>query len=231
MPSKTFALVEEKCGIIFASAPALRQFAAYISHRRTVFPTRNRQDPEEDFIRFRRRVNLRDLFWFRTPSVIEGRVIKPQRLFYPPSADQISDSETLVGETEKKQAEQAAKNSMLDVMRGRLKNMVGGGGGNSGGDQPTDSERTDTSSATKSSDSTLKTRLWNWDSLYSRNEPDQFGTRSSSEHVRSRREPEPEYGTQAIQIQHGFDVRSERSDSRQMLTEPAAVYPHLGHGM
>ena len=217
MTSKTFALVEEKLGITFASAPALRQLAAYISRRHTIFPTKDRQYPDEDFRRFRRRVNLRDLFWFRKPSLVEGRVLRPQRLFY----DQISDPETLVDQTTmKNEAEKAADNSVLDVMRGKLNNIVGRG------DRPTNFQKMGTSSTPKSSDSMLKTKLWNWESLHSRNEPDQFGTRSSGEHIHDRLKSESQYGTQAIQVEHGFDVRSERSNSRQLPAQPPSVYRH-----
>ncbi|KAI9692501.1 MAG: hypothetical protein M1822_006732 [Bathelium mastoideum] len=220
MTSKTFGLVEEKCGIIFASAPAFRQFAAYVSRRGTIFPTKDRQYPGEDFTRFRRRLNLRDLFWFRTPSLIEGRVLRPQRLFYLPPSDQISDSETLVDQAEKKDAEKSAEKSVLDVMTSRLKNTVGGGGAS------TKSQKIDKSSITKKSGSVLKTRLWNWESLNSRSESDHFGTRSSSDHVHGRLDTASEIGTQAIRIEHGFDVRSERSDSRQLLAEPSSAYHH-----
>ncbi|KAL9074663.1 MAG: hypothetical protein Q9157_004292 [Trypethelium eluteriae] len=220
MTSKMFGLVEEKCGIIFACAPALRQFAAYVSHRHTVFPTKDRQYPDEDFTRFRRRVNLRDLIWFRTPSLVEGRVLRPQRLFYPPTSDQIADSETLVDQKEKKEAEKAAERSMIDVMRGKLKNIV------AGGDSSTVSQktaRTGTSSATKSTSSMPKTRLWSWESCDSRDGSNQFGTRSSGEHVHDGLKPavpEWEHGSQAIQIERGFDVQIERSNSRQLPAKP-----------
>ncbi|KAL9087672.1 MAG: hypothetical protein Q9165_006596 [Trypethelium subeluteriae] len=222
-----FGLVEEKCGIIFASAPALRQFVAYVSHRRTVLPVKDRQYPDEDFTRFRRRVNLRDLVWFRTPSLVEGRVLRPQRLFHPPTSDQIADSETLVDQNEKKEVEKAAEKSVMDVMRGKLKNIVGGGVSST---VSQGTGRTDTSSATKSTSSMPKTRLWSWESCDSRSGSNQqFGTRSSGEHVREGLKPALpglEHGPQAIQIERGFDVQIERSDSSQFPTEPASVHRH-----
>ena len=75
VPSNTFSLVEEKCGIIFASAPALRQFIAYRRRVGTFYPSKYRQAPNEDFAKMRRRVRLRDILWYRQPKVQDdGRV-------------------------------------------------------------------------------------------------------------------------------------------------------------
>ena len=111
MTTNNFSLVEEKCGIIFASCPALRQFVAYRRRVGTFFPSKQRQAPEQDFVRFRRRVNLRDIFWYRKASLTEGRVLGPQRTFYAPSDPSVSDQIS---------SATAAKKSVLDVWFERL---------------------------------------------------------------------------------------------------------------
>lgn len=110
MTTNDFSLVEEKCGIIFASCPAVRQFVAYRRRVGTFFPSKHRQFPEQDFVRFRRRVNLRDIFWYRKASLNEGRVLGPQRLFHPPSDPSVSDQ----------LSNATAKKSVLDVWFERL---------------------------------------------------------------------------------------------------------------
>ncbi|KAI9714793.1 MAG: hypothetical protein M1820_000082 [Bogoriella megaspora] len=210
MTSNTFALMEEKCGIIFASAPALRQFAAYIGRLHTAVPSKGRQYPDEDFTRFRRRVNLRDILWYRKPSLVEGRVLRPQQLFHPPTSDQTAHAETVVSPPEKERAEQAAQISMLDVIRGKFKNVV------TAGHSSTGSPKTNASGASKYSGSTLKTRLWDWES---RNGTQQAGARPSDEQLFNQTERGNSNGDQAIRIEQGFDVHSSRSHSGQSGTE------------
>ena len=110
MPSNIFGMVEEKCGIIFASGPAIRQFIAYRRRVGTFSPNKKRQPPEEDFTNFRKRVNLRDVFWYRKPTLVDGRVIRPQRIFHPP---------TKVKETSE-EADRLAQRSMLDHLRVKI---------------------------------------------------------------------------------------------------------------
>ena len=62
-----FSLIEEKCGIIFACCPAVRQLIAHISRTGTALPTR-RHSSDEDFKKSRTKVVLRDVFWNRKPS-------------------------------------------------------------------------------------------------------------------------------------------------------------------
>ncbi|KAI9679009.1 MAG: hypothetical protein M1822_007435 [Bathelium mastoideum] len=158
MPSDTFTMVEEKCGIIFASAPALRQFYAYVRRVHTGAPTKDRQYPDEDFTRFRRRVNLRDIFWYRQPSLINGRVIRPQQIFHPPSSDQTKNAELVVPRPEMESVDEASKKSMLDVINRRTRRIFGGHVERS-------TEKSGALSTSKSSDNTLRTRLWHWNSL------------------------------------------------------------------
>lgn len=63
-------------GIICACAPAIRQFVAYVKRTGTVLPTKDRQYPNQDFVKMRRRINLRDIFWYQSPHLITGRVLE-----------------------------------------------------------------------------------------------------------------------------------------------------------
>ncbi|KAI9658031.1 MAG: hypothetical protein M1821_002691 [Bathelium mastoideum] len=144
MNSDTFSMVEEKCGIIFASGPAIRQFIAYYRRVGTFAPTKKRQRPEEDFVGFRRRVNLRDIFWYRQAPVTNGRVLRPQQMFHPPTSD-VSSANQSLGEKDVKIADKKAQRSMLDRLTGRAKRDG----------SPTDSN-------VSSNMSSGKTKLWNW---------------------------------------------------------------------
>ncbi|KAI9727271.1 MAG: hypothetical protein M1828_006890 [Chrysothrix sp. TS-e1954] len=116
--TSTFSLVEEKCGIIFASAPAIRQFVAYRKRVGTFKVTSKRQYPEEDFVSFRRRVNLRDIFWYRKASLNEDRVTKPQRAFHPPKMLDTPSADHSGATAEK---------SLLDIWGDRTKRLFGSG--------------------------------------------------------------------------------------------------------
>ena len=165
MPSETFSLVEEKCGIIFASAPALRQLYAYIHRVRTGVPTKDRQYPNEDFTRFRRRVNLRDIFWYRQPLLNNGRVVRPQQMFHPSTSDQVSEAEHVVPQPEMEHVNDVSKNSMLDVIGRKVKRVFGARPGEN-------TEKSRILSASKDSNNAMKTRLWHWNSLGSQSDRD-----------------------------------------------------------
>ncbi len=62
-------------GIICACGPAIRQFVAYIQRTGTVMPSSSRQYPNEDFVRMRRRIALRDILWYHAPNLSAGRVL------------------------------------------------------------------------------------------------------------------------------------------------------------
>ena len=62
-------------GIICACGPAIRQFIAYIQRTGTVMPSDSRQYPNEDFVRMRRHITLRDIFWYQRPNLKGGRVL------------------------------------------------------------------------------------------------------------------------------------------------------------
>jgi hypothetical protein len=102
MTSKWFGMIEEKFGNIFACAPAIRQFWAYRKRVGTTLPTNKRQNPDEDFVKMRRRVNLRDIFWYRSADLSSDgtRVFdaKPafKRAIEPPPSQTSQDIEAQV---------------------------------------------------------------------------------------------------------------------------------------
>lgn len=113
MPTKTIGMVEEKCGIVFACGPAVRQYFSYRGRVGTALPTEKRQKPNEDFIKMRWRVNLRDIIWFRKPSTTSGRVFDVRPIF------QDSGNAPAIGPTGEMDVN--AKNFILDLWEKRFK--------------------------------------------------------------------------------------------------------------
>ena len=118
MPSAWFAMIEENLGITFACCPALRQLFAYYAKTRSFKPPSPPHTPNEDFIRMRRHVNLRDIFWYSQPqsgltSVVSGGPV------YPPEEE--------IDREAKEVAEEAAKRSPMDILRIRTRNMFAKG--------------------------------------------------------------------------------------------------------
>ena len=111
MPNKWFGMVEEKCGIIFASAPAVRQFFAHRARTGTFSPSKRQYGQNEDFNKMRRRIIFRDIFWFR-PNACAG----PTQ-----SDDQRSGSKQARVSAD---IEATAKTSVLDTWWGRLRHAI-----------------------------------------------------------------------------------------------------------
>lgn len=114
MPSDTFSLVEHHAGIFFASCPAVRQFFAYRKRVGTIYPSDRRQEPNADFVKMRRKINLRDIFWYRQASATKGRVYDALPIFQQ-SPDTSDMPQTAVSDAEK---------SPLDVWREKLSNKI-----------------------------------------------------------------------------------------------------------
>lgn len=75
-----FRQPREKLGIIFACGPALRQLYGYYKRVGTIKPTKNRQNPEQDFVKMRGRITWRDIFWYTSnPSRPSKRQISNDR--------------------------------------------------------------------------------------------------------------------------------------------------------
>ncbi|KAI9703027.1 MAG: hypothetical protein M1820_006018 [Bogoriella megaspora] len=91
--------MEERFGNIFACAPAIRQFIAYRQRVGTVWPTASRQKPNEDFVKSRRQITLRDIFWYRHADFVNNQIFeaKPivQKAIEPPPTDDIADLEKM----------------------------------------------------------------------------------------------------------------------------------------
>ena len=103
MPSDTFTLVEEKAGIIFASCAVLRQFIAYRQRTGTVLPSSKRQKPDADFVKMRRKVNWRNIFWYRKPLTINGRVFEAQETIQGSRCQTTDLPETAISKEEESQ--------------------------------------------------------------------------------------------------------------------------------
>lgn len=105
-------------GTICACGPAIRQFIAYIQRTGTVMPSSSRQYPNEDFVRMRRRITLRDIFWYHRPNLTAGRVLDAL-----PSCTQRA----------KEDVEATAQRSLLGDWRRKISGMIfsGNSAGNS----------------------------------------------------------------------------------------------------
>ena len=57
--------VEEKLGIFFASCPMIRQFLTHTLRARSLLPSSQNTPSDRDFIAMRKRIKLRDIFWYR----------------------------------------------------------------------------------------------------------------------------------------------------------------------
>ena len=121
MPSNTFSLVEEKLGIIFASAPALRQLLAYLLRTRTVLPSARRQAPGADFVAMRRRVKLRDMFWYSKP---------------PPGPGAVPMTDHTNKDGRPRYRDREAANSPLDAFGKHVKAVLSFGSSRAGGGGP-----------------------------------------------------------------------------------------------
>ncbi|KAI9683064.1 MAG: hypothetical protein M1820_010930, partial [Bogoriella megaspora] len=87
------SVVEIALGAFFASCPILRQLVAYIHRYGTILPTEGRNPPDQDFIAMRKRVTLRDIFWYRRR--LSGDISLPSNA--PPQKPRdISDADSRV---------------------------------------------------------------------------------------------------------------------------------------
>lgn len=118
MPNKWFGMIEEKCGITFACGPAVRQFFAYRSRTGTFLPSAERRPRNEDFNKMRRRITLRDIFWFR-PNMLSDSSKSTSH----PSSDPTSESRQTDMAAD---IDATAKTSVLDMWWGRLFRAVPG---------------------------------------------------------------------------------------------------------
>ena len=113
-------MFEIRLGMIFACAPAIRQFWAYRKRTKSFLPTQHRQYPNEDFEKMRYRINLRDVFWYRNAPMIGNRVFEAARVFQskPPPPDASSGDPQSCSEV---------SHSALDMWEKRIKNFMGNG--------------------------------------------------------------------------------------------------------
>ena len=115
-PPNTFSMVEEKAGLVFACGPALRQLVVHVLRNKTILPRRRQQLPDEDFMKMRKKVKLRDIFWFRNPHASQLATFTGSPV-YPP--EHYIDSGT------QQRAERAAKKSPLDSWKANAMAVFG----------------------------------------------------------------------------------------------------------
>lgn len=112
LPTDTWSMIEEKCGIIFASMPAIRQFVAYYRRVGTFLPSSQRQTPGGDFVKMRARITLRDIIWYRRSDTSS---IEPRTRLVPDNA-RLPSSNALAADPEK---------SRLDIEEAKIKHWLG----------------------------------------------------------------------------------------------------------
>ena len=104
--------------MILACGPALRQFWAYRSRTHTSLPSKERQYPNQDFEKMRRRVNLRDILWYRKAHMTGNRVFDAAPMFRTPPPD---------GSSNDPQTSSQVSNSVLDFWEKKVLRLFGAG--------------------------------------------------------------------------------------------------------
>ncbi|KAI9663370.1 MAG: hypothetical protein M1831_002654 [Alyxoria varia] len=112
LPPCYFTMVEEKLGTTVACAPAIRQFVSYVRRTGTARPSKRRQPRNADFVKFRQRVKLRDIFWYRKPD-LGGNDSQAQNLSRP---EGVRSGDSPVTEE--------VKNSPLDWFHNKVKYAI-----------------------------------------------------------------------------------------------------------
>ena len=120
VPAYYFTMFECNLGIIFACGPAIRQFWAYRSRTHTSLPTNDRQYPNEDFVKMRYRVNLRDILWYRKAQMVGSKVYDATPIFRSKSPPPDASS----GQA---QSSSQVSHSVLDVWEKRIKRVFSTG--------------------------------------------------------------------------------------------------------
>jgi len=120
IPSYYFSMFECNLGMIFACGPAIRQFWAYRSRTHTSLPTKHRQYPNEDFVKMRYRVNMRDIFWYRKAQMVGNKVFDATPIFASKSPPPDASSGN-------PQTSSQVSNSVLDVWEKRIKRVFSTG--------------------------------------------------------------------------------------------------------
>ena len=120
IPAYYCTMFECKIGIILTCGPAIRQFWAYRGRTHTCLPTKARQYPNEDFVKMRYYINLRDIFWYRKAQVVGDKVLDGTPIFRskspPPNAT-----------SGHPQSSSQVSKSVLDVWEQRIKRVLRSG--------------------------------------------------------------------------------------------------------
>ncbi|KAL9094317.1 MAG: hypothetical protein Q9165_003458 [Trypethelium subeluteriae] len=124
LPNQWFGMIEETFGTGFACAPAIRQLYGYYRRTGTILPGKDRQSPNEDFLKMRRKVNIRDIFWYRQAILKDGRIRDAYPIFQRKTG---SDIERLaVPERLPSDAPPVTEKSVLDWWEGGIKKVFCG---------------------------------------------------------------------------------------------------------
>ena len=116
IPAYYCTMFECYLGIILTCGPAIRQFWAYRSRTHTCLPSSRRQYPNEDFVKMRYRVNLRDVLWYRKAQMVGDRVYDATPIFRSKPSPPNASSGHL-------QSSSQVSNSALDVWEQRIKRV------------------------------------------------------------------------------------------------------------
>ena len=118
VPLYYVSMFETKLGIILACGPAIRQFLAYRQRAHTSLPSSHRQYPNEDVVKMRRRVNLRDIFWYREARLVGNRVFDATPMFKSESPPPEASKDNMQGKSQVTQ-------SVLDIWEKKIKRAFG----------------------------------------------------------------------------------------------------------
>ena len=122
VPTYYISMLEVKLGIVLACGPAIRQFWAYRTRTKTSLPSQERQEPNEDFVKMRRRINLRDIFWYRKAQMVGNRVFDASQIFRSQSPPPDAEGGDAQGSSK-------VTHSALDTWEKRLRRMFPSFGG------------------------------------------------------------------------------------------------------
>lgn len=117
VPSYYFTMFEDKLGIVFECAPAIRQFWAYRTRTHTFLPSKQQQYPNEDFEKMRYRINLRDILWYHKARTVEDRVFEAAPIF------RSSKSPPPEASSDDPQSSKKIHSSVLDIWENKIKNI------------------------------------------------------------------------------------------------------------
>ena len=133
-------MIEETFGTGFACAPALRQLYSYYRRTGSLLPEKDRQRPNEDFLKMRRKINIRDIFWYRKAVLVNGRVREAFPIFQrrtTTDTEGLADTERLALQGHlPKGAPPVTQKSVVDWWEGKIKRVFRGSSSSQSSEKP-----------------------------------------------------------------------------------------------